>query len=296
MACTTAQSNLRITAVNASWGLSNKTCVSTDGTITGGEYFEVSSLTTDYYVWFDIDNTDVDPAPAGRTGVEIDLTTGFTASDVSAALQTALEALNVFWVDIKDSGTCACIEVREVGAPLSASGAGTSALTVETSVTGLGGDLGKTQGGVEVAFETTTQDVLSDQTGESLLAQIVTGVKATVSMTLIEIDKDKWEQVVGSVTGDTFTPAGGTKVVGYGESRNYSSLLDLGGKLILKPIDRPDGSEDLLFHKTAPIPASITFSGTDQLGMEVSFNAYVDSSKDSSVNIFACGDVTQDFR
>ena len=63
-------------------------------TLDGGEYFYISTTTTDYYVWFDLDNGSTDPSASGRTGVEIDVTTGDVASTIAAALGVALNALS----------------------------------------------------------------------------------------------------------------------------------------------------------------------------------------------------------
>jgi hypothetical protein len=58
----------------------------------GGTYFLIDSPTTAYYVWFDIADGSSDPAPAGRTGIEVDLTEGDSAATVAAALAAALNA------------------------------------------------------------------------------------------------------------------------------------------------------------------------------------------------------------
>jgi flagellar hook-associated protein 3 len=64
-----------------------------ESSLSGGEYFNISSSTTDYYVWYDIDNGSTDPGVAGRTGIEVDISTGDTADQVAAATQSAIDAL-----------------------------------------------------------------------------------------------------------------------------------------------------------------------------------------------------------
>lgn len=297
MGCTTTTNSFRISAANVSWGKKNKTCVSLDTvTLTGGEHFLISSLDTDYYVWIDMDGGSVDPSVAGRTGIEVELTTGYSDADFLAAMISAVEATNAFWVTGKDNSSCACIESRAVGAPLNASADGDTGLDIETSAEGFGGDLGKTQGGVEVAFEVTAQDVNADQNGESLVDKIITGTKATTSFNLIEMTPEKWALIVGKGAGDSYTPSGGTEVVGFGESKNYQSYFKLGGQLTLSPIDTPDGSEDLNFWITLPNIESYNYSGTEVSNAPMSFEALVDPSKRSEINIFAYGDGTQDLR
>ena len=60
--------------------------------LSGGEYFSISSSTTDYYVWYDIDGASSDPAISGRTGIEVDISAGDTAEAVAAATQAAIDA------------------------------------------------------------------------------------------------------------------------------------------------------------------------------------------------------------
>lgn len=304
MGCTTTASTFTVSSAFVSWGRKHKTCISTDAAVlTGGEHLFLSSKTVDYYLWFDVDNGSVDPAPAGRTAIEVDLTSPFTAADISAAIKTAVEAVqesseDVFRVDIKDTNTCACIEMIEVGAILNASADVDTGLTVENTVTGLGGDLGTTEGAIEVAFEATTLDVVADQTGESLRDKIITGTKTSVSMSLLEMTAERWGLIVGEVLGDRLTPGGGTEVIGFGESRNFKSLFNLGGELKLHPVknDADDLSEDLTFWITAPVPESINFSGSETQKMAVTFEALVDRSKDSKISLFTYGDSTQDLR
>ena len=56
-----------------------------------GEYFAISSPTTDYYVWFSIDSGSVDPA-VGPEGIEVGINGDDTAEQVAIALQLVLDA------------------------------------------------------------------------------------------------------------------------------------------------------------------------------------------------------------
>lgn len=51
--------------------------------ITTGSYFTFNSSTVGYYVWFKKDGAGTDPAPSGRTGIEIEIETGNTADVVA---------------------------------------------------------------------------------------------------------------------------------------------------------------------------------------------------------------------
>ncbi|MHB8603586.1 MAG: hypothetical protein ACYC9R_13205, partial [Nitrosotalea sp.] len=54
------------------------------------KYFTFSSTNTNYYVWFKVDGTGTDPAPGGRTGIEIDILSSYTKTDLNRAICFAL--------------------------------------------------------------------------------------------------------------------------------------------------------------------------------------------------------------
>ena len=59
-------------------------------TLSGGESFNISSSTTDYYVWYDIADGSTDPGITGRTGIEVNISATNTAAEVASATQTAI--------------------------------------------------------------------------------------------------------------------------------------------------------------------------------------------------------------
>ena len=66
--------------------------------IYNGKYFTINSAAdaTAYYVWFDVDNTGTDPAPASKTAVEVNITAAAGANTVADAVAAALDALPAF--------------------------------------------------------------------------------------------------------------------------------------------------------------------------------------------------------
>ena len=60
-------------------------------TLSGGESFNISSSSTDYYVWYDIASGSTDPGIAGRTGIEVDIASTNTAAQVAAATEAAVD-------------------------------------------------------------------------------------------------------------------------------------------------------------------------------------------------------------
>lgn len=54
----------------------------------GGKYFFIDTPSLLYYVWYNVENSNVNPSVAGRTGIEVDL----TAQDISSAVATKTAA------------------------------------------------------------------------------------------------------------------------------------------------------------------------------------------------------------
>ena len=64
-----------------------------DGSLVGqSSYFTLNAMddTTEYYVWFNVDTLGVDPAIAGKTAIEVNITSGDTASVVTSAVLAAV--------------------------------------------------------------------------------------------------------------------------------------------------------------------------------------------------------------
>lgn len=66
-----------------------------------GTYFLISSVVTDYYVWFNLDNATTDPGPSGlnlpalvgKTGIEVSIVTGYSTTQIAGAIKTAFDNL-----------------------------------------------------------------------------------------------------------------------------------------------------------------------------------------------------------
>lgn len=56
------------------------------------EHFLIDSPNDLYYVWFSIDSGSIDPAPSGRTGIEVPINQDDSADAVATALQAVLDA------------------------------------------------------------------------------------------------------------------------------------------------------------------------------------------------------------
>lgn len=307
MACST-QSTFLLSAADVSWGRRecNTVKIIDLAADMDGEYFLVDALSSDfgsnveYYVWFS-DGVAPDPAPAGKTAIVVDISSDTTAADVASSLQTALEAHANFRseLDAADSANTTVSMEGEYKGEVTADAVDVdSGVTIAQQRDGIGGDLGKTTGGVEIAMETQSQTINSDQTAGLVLDEVLTGQTAEASMSFLEMTPARWKTIVGSVTGDSYTPVGGTELVGFGESRLYASLFDLGGELVLHPTRyaASDKSRDVTLFKSAPKPSSINFSGEEAQKMDVTFTALLDTSVKEAIRLMAFGDSSQDVR
>jgi hypothetical protein len=309
MSQTTKRVNAVLEAAKVKWGKTHcRTLVAVANTANAlaGRYLPVNFLNpnlveTRGYVWFN-DGVATDPTPSGFTRIgEVSVTSGDTASVVAYALKTALDAAVVTGIikAFKPSlvtGAVIQVENKFIGSITDESDPDTTGITRTTLVAGVGLDLGATLEGIELALEAQSVDITSNQTGGIIASQIYTGSSASLALSLIEVTKERFDILVGQVTGDSVTPVGGTSVTGYGESRLFQSLDDLGGQLILHPIRLPDSdySSDVIFWKSAPKPQSLNFDGTAPQALSVEFMAYLDVSKDKKINLFAKGNWTQE--
>lgn len=294
---------IKLEAVEAYWGRVQCRSALLVDDVAGsleGEYWDVNTINENgdaalFYVLMDTGSA-VDPAPAGRTKITVTYTDNDTAEDLAVLVAAALDASTYLKavVDSTSTDTVRYINIFE-GAVTAEVFTNAPSFTF-MSEDGSGGFLGSiAPGGITLSKEVQSTELKADDTAELVLGEILQGSSVTAEMQLIEMTKDRWETIVGSVTGDVYTPSGGTRLVGYGESRLFQNLFSLSGQLRLHPkrLAKSDYSEDIIFWNSAPKPASINYSGTDIQGMDVTFVAYLDGSVNKKINLFAQGDWTQ---
>lgn len=301
-------SSILLSAADVTWSRREQTCVTAVADSSGSldaTYFTLSAPASIggteglFYVWIDVDNSSVDPAPAGRTGIEVDIATDDTAITVAAAIQAAVEANGNFRAALDPNDSTTVIIGAEYGGEVTATADVDTGFTFVQLASGFGGALGRTSGGIEVGLESARIDITTDQTGPGIFVDSVFGGNSvTVSMSFIDTDRPSLKKLISAVAGDVFTPSGGTELIGIGESRVYGSLFDLGGELILHPTrkDASDRTLDWNFWKAAPLPGSFNFSGEDPSLLEVEFVCLADKNTQDTINILAIGDGTQDVR
>jgi len=299
--CSDSVSEQRFEAVSVKWGREECRSVTFVDDVAGSltdEYFDLNVLDEDgietqYYVLLSGTTPAADPTPVGKTKIDLTYVDGDGASDIAALYVIALAAINV-----ASEQTLETVEVqnKDIGPVTVEVNTNAPSLTFAIGIEGLGGNLGPTSDGIELSIEATSTELKSNQTGEQILGEIQTGMTASVSMSLLEMTLERWETLIGGVTGDIFLPTSGTRLVGGGRSRNFTNLFNLGGKLIMHPLsrDKADKSFDVVFWKSAPKPSSVTYSGTEPQVMSVEFVAYDDNSKPEEISLWAQGDYTQE--
>lgn len=248
---------------------------------------------TGYYAWFDENNTDVDPAPAGLTAIEVDYAASASASAIASAFQAAVDAVSGFTATV--SGTAVTVTRDAFGDTTDATEGDAVGVTLTKCQNGKDVYLGLLQGDVSVAFEETTLQLTAHQTGTSVRADLRQGNNATISLVLQESDNALRKSMFTNTAGGAYTPMGGTELYGWGNSKQGLSTIVDSGRLILHPValDPSDYSRDLCFWYAYPKLNSITFSGENPEVMEIEFSCYIDESKDEAISLFAFGDHTQ---
>lgn len=98
-----------------------------------GKYFTVDSPTTPYYVWFDLDNGSVDPAPIGKTGIEVNIASSDSDSAIAGKVQAVLNVHSAFSATV----LAAAVSITNlVPGPVTNATAGDSGATVSTTTQG----------------------------------------------------------------------------------------------------------------------------------------------------------------
>ena len=150
-------------------------------------------------------------------------------------------------------------------------------------------ELGSTSGGVEIAVEVQSSDIVTDQDGTSPVDAYQTGVAITISMTLIELNAANYNQMISTPTGGSAAGSDAT-VHGYGTSKNFVSMLSMAQQLRLRPVGNSDNTEDWTFWRAVPVVESLSFASDSAGSMSVTFRCFPDSSKPAAVSLGCFGD------
>lgn len=88
------------------------------------------------------------------------------------------------------------------------------------------------------------------------------------------------------------TTAGANEQVGWGSSKDFTSMLSDAKKLVFHPVAEgatTNQTKDVAFWKAYPLLGSIVYSGENPKLVSISFKIFPDSSKAAAVRLFAFG-------
>lgn len=305
--------NIKVNPCNAYWGLEaiqSFTALADVDDSLDGKFFDIEAplappyTKKKYRVWFNTSGGSATaPAAAGRTLVEVALTTGDDATEVATAIKTALNLLEyedeslVFTVDSAAAVvTVTCNKIGAVDVAANGAGGDSPAFTgYAISQEGEGGDLGLLSGDIELSPEEEVADIQAHQTGTRKIDGIRTGNSLEITLALMETTIDRVRALVMK-SGGAFTPTDGTEVFGLGRSKQFTSQLAQARKLWLHPLakEADDLSEDIAFWKAYPKIDSIVMSGENPQMINVTFRIFPDYTKRFEVDTYCIGDHTQD--
>jgi hypothetical protein len=276
-------------------GINTVTTIADVADALDGDYFSITdALGGLYHVWFNTSGgSAVDPAPVGSTAIVVAITTGATATTVASTAVTAINAAAVA-VAATSSGAVITLRGLELGAQTVA--AATSGFAVAATQTGDVTELGYIDGDLELEFEEQLVDVVSQQTGTDILSAIRTGNNLSgLSFVLKQNSSAIREAIMENMGWGVVTPGGGTELLGLGESKQFTQVIDQCKRLVLHPkvLATSVKTRDICLWKAYISFDGLNFSGESIQGLNVSVRIFPDSAINTAVNKLAFGDWTQ---
>lgn len=255
-----------------------------------GEYFDLNVIDHNYvekkYYVLLSDGSAVDPAPSGKTKIEVVYSQGDDAATIAGLMETALAA-----VLVRVEVTGASIEIQNalVG-KITLESESAPSLTIELGALGFGGYIGQT-GESELTTTVETVQLVDDAQGTVVQDEIITGYGAEITIPLREMTTQRWKDLIGEVTGNNIT-IDSADVTGWGTKKLYQSMFNFAGRLIGHPVRNESSNiaEDIVMLKTAPKLESINFSGSAIQEASFLFTSYKDANAQEEINLLARGD------
>jgi hypothetical protein len=296
MAVSTA--NVSISPVNVFWKIEAQEVVDFSNVTAsgiGGQYLSFYRADgTGVYAWFDENSLDTDPTPGGGlVAVPVDYAAAATPSAIATAFLTAVGAAAGFDAAlVSGSTTQVTVKRTAVGEVSAPGGTATSALVTRVRV-GKNVDLGLLQGNIEPSFSPSNLVLTAHQTGVTPLAALNQGFEdISCETVLLETTKSKLAEFF-KIYGGVETPGGGTQVIGAGTIANGKNMLVEAARLVFKPVNAVDETQNYNIMLAVPVPSSLTFSGEDPKTLTVTWQGFVDLEFDTKFNAVAIGDVFQ---
>ncbi len=261
-----------------------------------GVSFELNTINKSYeevkYVIFLDDGITVAPTVSTeQTLISVSVVAGETANAKAVSIEAALVAAEVLVQILITDGM---IEIQNslVGGVTTEAAPSLSTIAIEVGFEGFGGYIGQT-GESEMTTTTDFVEILDDAQGSVTQDEIIVGQGVEITIPLREMTTERWQDLVGRVTGNT-VEINGENITGYGTSKLYQSMFLFSGRLVGHPIRLPNDntSEDITMLNTAPKMNSINFSGGSIQEAEFMFKAYRKAGTNEGINLLARGDHT----
>ena len=293
---------IRVEPGDYTWYNPERTCVTTVDSVPNSSFFTMDASDGDgFYVWFNVNSGGVDPAPSGRTGIEVAVATGSSASATASAIATAVDG-NADFASVVLPTDNTIVVIENIGIPgasasvgATADGSAATGFTFEQAYASSVLQLGFIDGAVEFGATEQILDVTAQQFGTQVVDGIRTGVEIPpLSVPMKEVTVARLREIV-LLGGGTVTPSGGTEVYGYGESKRYGNVLPDTRRLLIHPrrLASTNRVEDLTMWRAYPVFTGLNFSGEEQQLLNVEFRFFPDQFIDTNVNFFFFGDWQQ---
>lgn len=288
---------IKINPVNVYWQIEATDCFDFEGSTAaglGGKYVTLYLPTgVGYYAWFDENNTDVDPAPGGGlTAIEVNYAASASASAIATAFASAVSAVTGFAATA--SGTAVTVVRDDIGEVTPSTVGNTTTVAIVVSRNGKDFDLGLLEGDVEPSVAPAILDIKAHQFGPTPIASLTQGFeKIECKTVMLETSTSKLKEIY-SIYGGSYTPGGGTEIFGAGSASVGRNILTEAARLVLRPVNAVDNTEDMVIMLCIPVPDSLKFSGENPETLTITWKGFLDTSANSNYNAVAFGDVFQD--
>lgn len=246
---------------------------------------------TKHYVWFDGTGASADPAIAGFTAHEVDISAANTPAQIATAVAAIVAAIAGFDAEASSN---------QVRVGRTAVGETTESLDVDSDIAytlsrrGRDTDLGLLQGDVETNFSPSNFMLKAHQYGTTPLAALNQGFETLECKTMLLETHQAALKEFYKIYGGVFTPGGGTELFGAGSAAQGKNMMVEAGRLVLKSVTASNDTENLNFMLAIPVPGSLVFSGENPRTLEITWQCFIDRDFDDRANAIAFGDVFQD--
>jgi len=295
---TSKRANVALEAAFVNWGLGQcrkHTFVDDVAGSLTDEYFDLNvvdfnGIETKYYVLMSGTTPGIDPAPAGKTKLELVYVDGDTKEAIAALYKTLLATVDVFTKDNLDGSVQ--VENWYAGPVTVEVNSNAPSFTFADLQSGLGGNLGATSEAITVSYNVETVVLKGNQFGAIKIGESFVGSDMGVSSSFMEVDPSL-KKTLFSAIGDTAVN-GLDEFTGLGESKLFKNIDDFSGRLILHPIrlDSNDRSEDFCLWRSVPKPSELPYDGENARSMKCDFSAFLSPAKDTKINLGGFGDWT----